>query len=221
QSAIVDTFTSTIVYIVEVIATLIVMLAMDWRLTILSVIVLPLFIVLARRQGVRLRKIRRDTMEYNAQMNAMMNETLNIGGALMVKLFGRRRLEIDRFQDRAGKVRDIGVTEAFLGNQFWAVVGLVGVVGTAVVYWIGGHLVLDGVFTIGTIVAFAAFLGQLYGPLQSLTNTPVAFARSMVSFERVFEVIDLPLEIDDKPDAIELKDVNGELVFDHVTFKYE
>jgi ATP-binding cassette subfamily B protein len=221
QSAIVDTFTSTVVNVVQVTATLAVMLALEWRLTVLSVGVLPVFIYLARRQGQRLRQIRRGAMEYNAQMNAMMNETLNIGGTLIVKLFGRRNMEIARFEDRAGKVRDVGVQEAFLGNQFWVVIGLVGVIGTGVVYWIGGHLVLDGVFSVGTIVAFAAYLGQLYGPLQSLTNTPVAFARSMVSFERVFEVIDLPLEIDDKPDAVELKTVRGELVFDHVTFKYD
>jgi ATP-binding cassette subfamily B protein len=185
------------------------------------VAVLPLFILVARRRGKELRQIRREGMEYNAQMNAMMNETLNIGGALLVKLFGRRKLETERFSDRAAKVRDIGVKEAFLGDQFWAIIGLVSVIGTAVTYWVGGHLVLSGAFTIGTIVAFASYLTQLYGPLQSLTNAPVMFARSMVSFERVFEVIDLPLEIEDKAGAIELKQVRGDLTFEHVTFRYE
>ena len=221
QSAISDTLVSIVVNIVQVIAVLGVMLAMDWRLTIMSVAVLPVFIFIARKQGGRLRNIRREGMEYNAQMNAMMNETLNIGGTLLVKLFGRGQLETERFANRAGKVRDIGVKEAYLGNQFWVIIGLVGVVGTAVVYWVGGHLVLDGVFSIGTIVAFSAYLGQLYGPLQSLTNSPVTFARSMVSFERVFEVIDLPLDIVEKPDALPLKDVRGELTFDHVSFRYD
>ncbi|MBL8118571.1 MAG: ABC transporter ATP-binding protein [Anaerolineae bacterium] len=221
QSAISDTIVSIIVNIIEVIAVLGVMLTLDWRLTLLGISVLPIFILLARRQGGKLRLIRRQGMEYNAQMNAMMNETLNIGGVLLVKLFGRTRVETERFANRAGKVRDIGIREAFLGNQFWAIIGLVGVVGTAVVYWVGGHLVLQGVFTVGTIVAFASYLTQLYGPLQALTNAPVLFARSMVSFERVFEVIDLPLEIAERPDAIELKNVRGELTFDQVTFRYE
>jgi ATP-binding cassette subfamily B protein len=221
QSAISDTIVTMVVNVVQVVAVLGVMLTLDWRLTIMSVAVLPVFIVIARKRGGRLRSIRREGMEYNAQMNAMMNETLNIGGTLLVKLFGRGTLETERFANRAGKVRDIGVTEAYLGNQFWVIVGMVGVVGTAVVYWVGGHLVLDGVFSIGTIVAFSAYLGQLYGPLQSLTNSPVIFARSMVSFERVFEVIDLPLDIVEKPDATVLKDVHGELTFDHVSFKYD
>jgi ATP-binding cassette subfamily B protein len=221
HTAVSDTIVSIVVNLVEVVAVLAVTLTLEWRLTLMGVAVLPLFILIARRRGQYLRQIRREGMEYNAQMNAMMNETLNIGGALLVKLFGRRKLETDRFSDRAGKVRDIGVKEAFLGDQFWAIIGLVSVIGTAVTYWVGGHLVLSGVFTIGTIVAFASYLTQLYGPLQALTNAPVMFARSMVSFERVFEVIDLPLEITDKPDAIELKDVRGELTFDHVTFKYE
>ena len=221
QSAISDTIVTMVVNIVQVIAVLGVMLTMDWRLTIMSVAVLPVFIVIARKRGGKLRSIRREGMEYNAQMNAMMNETLNIGGTLLVKLFGRGRLESERFANRAGKVRDIGVKEAYLGNQFWVIVGMVGVVGTAVVYWVGGHLVLDGVFSIGTIVAFSAYLGQLYGPLQSLTNSPVIFARSMVSFERVFEVIDLPLDIIEKPNAVPLKDVRGEVTFDHVSFRYD
>jgi ATP-binding cassette subfamily B protein len=221
QSAISDTIVTMVVNVVQVVAVLGVMLTMDWRLTIMSVAVLPVFIFIARKQGGRLREIRREGMQYNAQMNAMMNETLNIGGTLLVKLFGRGKLEMERFANRAGKVRDIGVTEAYFGNQFWVIVGMVGVVGTAVVYWVGGHLVLDGVFSIGTIVAFSAYLGQLYGPLQSLTNSPVIFARSMVSFERVFEVIDLPLEIVEKPNAIPLQDVRGELQFEHVSFKYD
>jgi ATP-binding cassette subfamily B protein len=221
HSAISDTIAAIIVNIIEVIATLAVMLALEWRLTILGVLVLPLFILVAKRMGRRLRAIRREAMEYNAQMNAMMNETLNISGALLVKLFGRTKTETDRFTERAGRVRDIGVKEALLGDYFWVVISLVGVIGTGLVYWVGGHLVLSGVFTIGTIVAFASYLTQLYGPLQSLTNAPVSFSRSMVSFERVFEVIDLPLEIAEKPDAKPLENVRGELVFDHVSFTYK
>jgi len=221
QRAISSTIVDIITNVITVMATLAVMLALEWRLTILGVLVLPFFIFIARRLGGRLRDIARQQMEYNAQMNAMMNETLNISGALLVKLFGRGKTEVSRFQDRAGKVRDAGVLQAVWGSQFFVIIGMVSVIGTALVYWVGGHLVLDGVFTVGTIVAFGSYLTQLYGPLQALTNAPVDFATSMVSFERVFEVVDLPLEITDKPGALELKNVRGELVFDNVSFKYE
>jgi ATP-binding cassette subfamily B protein len=118
-------------------------------------------------------------------------------------------------------VRDAGVKRAVLGSQFFVMISLVSVVGTAIVYWVGGHLVLGGEFTVGTIVAFGTYLTQLYGPLSALTSAPVDFATSMVSFERVFEIMDLPLEIQEKPDAVHLDDVRGELVFDNVVFSYE
>ena len=137
-------------------------------------------------------------------MNAMMNETLNIGGALLVKLFGRKDLEVDRFSKRAGQVRDHGRAARLHRVHFCAIIGLLSAVGTALVYGLGGYLVIRGIFTIGTIVAFGSYLGSLYGALQGLANAPVEFATSMVSFERVFEVIDLPLDIAEKPDAVEL-----------------
>jgi ATP-binding cassette subfamily B protein len=221
HTAISDTIVSMVVNLVQAAAVMIVLLTLDWRLTLLSVGVLPIFVLVARQRGQFLRKIRREGMELNAEMNAMMNETLSIGGALLVKLFGRTGMETGRFGDRAAKVRDIGIKEAYYGDQFWAIVGLVSVIGTAVVYWIGGHLVLEGIFTVGTIVAFASYLTQLYGPLQALTNAPVLFARSMVSFERVFEVIDLPLEIVEKTNSKPLVNVRGELIFDHVSFRYD
>ena len=146
-------------------------------------------------------------------MNAMMNETLNISGSLLVKLFGRGGTETERFRERAQTVRQIGIRQSVAGSQFMVLIGLISAVGTALVYLVGGHLVIREVFTVGTIVAFAAYLTQLYTPLRALTNAPVAFAQSMVSFERVFEVVDLPLEIQDKPDAMILKDVETILKF--------
>ncbi|MCU0498793.1 MAG: ABC transporter ATP-binding protein/permease [Anaerolineae bacterium] len=220
QRAISNTIVEIITNVITVILTLVVMLAMDWRLTILGVIVLPLFILAARRVGGVLRAIARDQMKYNAQMNAMMNETLNISGALLVKLFGRMGQEVDRFQDRAGKVRDIGITRAVIGAQFFVIIGLVSAIGTALVYWFGGHLVINGVWQVGTIVTFGMYLTQLYGPLQALVNAPVDFATSVVSFERVFEVIDLPIEIAESPKAIALDQVRGEIGFHEVGFKY-
>jgi len=220
QSAVNDTIVGLITNIFTVIATLAIMLTLEWRLTILGVAVLPFFIFAARRVGGVLRQIARDQMRQDAQMSAMMNETLNISGALLVKLFGRRNDEVARFEERAGKVRDFGIQRALIGAQFFVVIGLVSAVGTALVYWVGGHLVLNGTFTIGTIVAFGTYLTQLYGPLQALTNAPVDFATSVVSFERVFEIIDLPVEIAEKPDARVLKNARGELLFDNVSFSY-
>jgi ATP-binding cassette subfamily B protein len=159
-------------------------------------------------------------MEMNAQMNAHMNETLNIGGALLVKLFGRSLEEEKRFRERAANVRDIGIRRAVVGSTFFVIFGLVSAVGTALVYGLGGYFVITDVFTVGTIVAFGSYLGSLYGALQGLAGAPVEFSTSMVSFERVFEVIDLPQDIVEKENAMVLHDVRGGLEFDNVTFNY-
>jgi ATP-binding cassette subfamily B protein len=207
QNAISNTIVNIVTNIVTVMLTLAVMLTLEWRLTIIGVLVLPFFIIIARRLGNRLRLIVREQMQHDAQMNALVGETLNISGTLLVKLFGRTKDEIERFDQRAVDVRDAGIRRAVLGSQFFVMIGLVSVIGTALVYWVGGHLVLNGEFTVGTIVAFGTYLTQLYGPLQALTNAPVDFATSIVSFERVFEIIDLPLEIDEKEDAVSLENV--------------
>ncbi len=221
QNAISSTLVGIITQIVRATALLAVMFTLEWRLTLVTVTVLPLFIVAARMLAGRLRVVARKQMESIAQMNAMMNETLNIGGALLVKLFGRRGLEVDRFSQRAAEVRDLGVQRAYSGSLFGAIIGLVSAVGTALVYGLGGYLVIQEAFTVGTIVAFGSYLGNLYTALQGLSNAPVDFATSLVSFERVFEVIDLPVDIPEKPDALAVHDVSGEIVFDDVTFRYE
>ena len=221
QNAISNTIVSLITNIAQAVAVLAVMLTLEWRLTLISIIILPLFILAARHMGRQLRDVAHQQLEANAQMNATMNETLNIGGALLVKLFGRAATEIKRFEGRASLVRDLGIQRALLGAVFFIIIGLVSAVGTALVYGIGGYLVMQKAFTIGTIVAFGAYMSNLYGALQGLTNAPVDFATSVVSFERVFEVIDLPHDLVEKPDARVLKDVRGELVFDQVTFKYD
>jgi ATP-binding cassette, subfamily B, bacterial len=221
QNAISNTIVNIITNLVQAAALLAVMLSMEWRLTLISIVILPLFILAARRMGRQLRDISRQQMEANAQMNAMMNETLNVGGALLVKLFGRGPVEVGRFQGRAGEVRALGIRQAVTGAIFFVLIGLVSAVGTAVVFGYGGYLVITGAFTVGTIVAFGAYLGSMYGALQGLANAPVNFATSLVSFERVFEVIDLPREIAEKPDAYELRDVRGALTFEDVSFQYE
>jgi ATP-binding cassette subfamily B protein len=221
QNAISNTIVNIVTNLIEAIALLAVMLTLEWRLTVVSVLILPLFIIAAQRLGTVLRDIAREAMDHNARMNAHMNETLNIGGALLVKLFGRTREEENRFRERAANVRDIGIRRAVVGSTFFVIFGLVSAVGTALVYGLGGYFVITDVFTVGTIVAFGSYLGQLYGALQGLAGAPVEFSTSMVSFERVFEVIDLPQDIVEKENAIELRDVRGELEFDNVTFNYK
>ncbi len=220
QNAISNTLVGIVTNVIETIALLVVMIALEWRLTLVSVLILPLFILAARRIGTVLRDIARQGMEMNAQMNAHMNETLNIGGALLVKLFGRQHEEEKRFRERAANVRDVGIRRAVVGSTLFVVFGLVSAIGTALVYGLGGYFVITDVFTIGTIVAFGSYLTQLYGSLQGLAGAPVEFSTSMVSFERVFEVIDLPQDIEEKENAVVLQDVKGELEFDDVTFNY-
>ncbi len=221
QQAITSTSISIISNVVALIAVLVIMLSLEWRLTLISIAILPLFVLPARRVGNILRELTREHMNLNAQMNALMNETLNVSGALLVKLFGRAAAENTRFADRAAKVRDIGVRQSLIGRWFFMGLSLVSAIGTAVVFWLGGQLVLSGEFTVGTIVAFGAYLSQLYGPITSLTNARVEFATSMVSFERVFEVLDLPLEIRERPNADRPERVEGHVRFENVWFSYK
>jgi len=220
QRAVSGTLITIVSNFVALVATLIIMLALEWRLTLLGLAILPFFIFPARRVGRKLREIRRRSMELNAEMNADMNETLNVSGALLVKLFGRENAEKEKFGDHAADVRDIGIQSAVISQWFFLALGVVTAIGTAAVYWAGGHMVLQGALTIGTIVAFSAYLTRLYGPLVSLTNAPVEFAQSMVSFERVFEALDIPIEIEEKQDALSIEAASGDLEFESVCFSY-
>ncbi len=220
QRALTGTFINIVTNLVTVVATITIMFSLEWRLTLLSIAIVPIFLAPTRRVGLKLRQVRRQSMALNAKMNVLMQETLNIDGALLVKLFGRQADEGRRFEKRSAAVADIGVRSAMVGRWFFMGLGLISAVGTAMVFWLGGHMILRGVFTVGTIVAFGAYLTQLYGPLSSISNAHVEFATSMVSFERVFEVLDLPVEIQDKPDAILLPDVTGGVTFEAVSFSY-
>lgn len=222
QNAVTGTLVTIVTNVITVVTTLSIMFVLEWRLTILSLIVLPTFIFLARRIGRVLRRLRRQSMEVNAEMNSVMNETLNVSGAMLVKLFGREGQEMERFSKYGAQVRDIGVQSAVIGRWFFMGLGISTAIGTALVYWVGGHLVLstESSFTIGSIVAFGSYLGQLYGPLSAITNAPVDFAQSMVSFERVFEVLDIPIEITEVEDAVILPPVAGKIAFDNVSFSY-
>ena len=153
-------------------------------------------------------------------MSNVVNETLSINGALLVKTFGSQQREAARFDHANAAVRDIGIRRARVGQLFFMGLSIAGTIGTALIYWFGGHLVLNGAISIGTIVAFAAYLFRLYGPITALSNIHVQFAQSMVSFERVFEYLDLPIEIADRPDATELQQVDGHIHFENVWFRY-
>jgi ATP-binding cassette subfamily B protein len=220
QNAISNTFVNIVTSLIQAVVLLTMMLTLEWRLTLISVAVLPLFLIAARKLGNRLRDIARLQLDLIAKMNAMMNELLNISGTLLVKLFGRTAEEDERFRERAAEVRNMGVRRAVTGAFFFVSVGLLSSIGVALVYGIGGYLVIQQTLTIGTIVALVAYLGSLYGALQNMTNAPVDFAISMVSFERVFEVLDLPLEIKERPDAHVLQTSRGILEFDDVSFHY-
>ncbi len=220
QRAVTGTFIDIITNIVALITTLVIMASLEWRLTFLSIIIFPLFVLPARRVGRVLRQIVREALDKNAAMNAMMNETLNVSGALLTKLFGRQSDEIGKFTQHSGEVQDIGVRRAIVGRWFFLSLSLASALGTALVFWAGGHLVISGAFTIGTIIAFTNYLAQLYGPMASLTNARVEFAQSLVSFERVFEVLDLPVEIEDASDAVVLEHMQGHIQFENVSFSY-
>jgi ATP-binding cassette, subfamily B, bacterial len=220
QSAVTSTLPDILTNSITLISTLVVMITIEWRLALLSVVVLPLFLLPARRVGRILRRIRRQALEYNADMNNIVTETLGINGVLLVKTFGRRHREVARFREASSNVRDIGVRQALVGRWFFLGLGIASAIGTALIYWMGGYLVLREAITVGTIVAFAAYLTRLYGPISSLSNVQVEFATSMVSFERVFEYLDLPVEIEDRPGAVELERVDGRVRFEKVSFSY-
>jgi ATP-binding cassette, subfamily B, bacterial len=220
QRALTGTLGSVVSNLITLVTTLAAMAALEWRLTFLSLVVLPLFIVPAKRVGHRLQAITREQMDLNASMNATMTERFNVSGALLVKLFGRAADEQRSFSERADGVRRSGIRAALYGRTFFIALGLVGAVGTAAVYWIGGLQVLSGNLSIGTLVAMAAFVSRLYGPLTSLTNARVDLMSALVSFERVFEVIDTPTPLTDRPGARDLDHPIGRIELDHVRFAY-
>jgi ATP-binding cassette subfamily B protein len=220
QSAVTGTLVSVVSNGMAVVATGVIMLILEWRLTLVAVAILPLFIWPSRRVGRILRRVTRDQMQSNARMNSAMNETLNLSGALLVKLFGRTADEDHRFATHAGSVRDLGVRRALIGRWFFMALGVVSALGTAVVFWLGAVLVIRGELTIGEIVALSAYLAQLYGPLSALSNTRVELATSLVSFERVFEVLDLPHDVAEPVPAVHLAEVAGRVTFEEVSFDY-
>ncbi len=218
-------FTSTLSGVVSNLLSLVLvaaaMLYLSWQITLLSLVLLPIFLIPARLVGSRLQAITRESMQLNAGMSTMMTERFNVSGALLVKLFGRLPEESAAFASSAARVRDIGIVSAMYTRIFLVSLTLVASLATALVYGAGGVLAARGDLEIGTLVALAALLGRLYGPLTALSNVRVDVMTALVSFERVFEVLDLPPMIDEKPDAVPLPpDAPATVEFDRVSFRY-
>jgi ATP-binding cassette subfamily B protein len=220
QNAVNRTLVSLVTNVIQVASLLAVMFSLNWQLTLLSAVIVPLFVLAAQKLGKVLRRISRQQMEVNARMNANLGETLNIGGALLVKLFGKQQDETKRFSTYAREVHDLGIRRATTARSFMVLLSVLMAIGTALVWGLGGSMVIAGVITLGTIIAFASYLAQLYGAFQALVNAPVEFATSLVSFERVFEVLDLEPDIQDPAEPIRLEKVRGQISFEGVWFKY-
>ena len=220
QRAFTGTLGTVVGNVITLAGTLIAMFYLEWRLTLIAVVILPFFVLPARRVGGSLQDITREGMNVNASMNNTMTERFNVAGALLVKLFGRHKSEADDFSSRAARVRDIGIKSAMFSRVFLVSLTLVGSIGTALVYWLGGRLAISGSISPGTLVALGLYTVRIYLPLTSLSNARVDVMTAFVSFERVFEVLDTPNPITDSPDAVELTDPKGAVRFDHVSFRY-
>jgi ATP-binding cassette subfamily B protein len=220
QEAFTDILGTVVSNLISVTLVLIAMFFLSWQLTLVSLILLPAFVVPARWLGRRLQGITREAYALNAQMNTTMTERFNVSGALLVKLFGRPGEEARSFDDKAGRVRDIGVTQAMYARFFFVALMLTASLATALVYGWGGVLAVRGALDVGTVVALTAYLSRLYGPLTSLSNINVDVMTALVSFERVFEVLDLPPMIAEKPDAVVIPRGRARVEFDHVGFSY-
>ncbi|MDT7573435.1 MAG: ATP-binding cassette, subfamily bacterial [Actinomycetota bacterium] len=220
QQAFTGTLSNVVSNAIGLVLTLVVMLFLSWQITLLSLVLLPVFIIPAKLVGRRLQELTRESYSLNAEMNNSMTERFNVSGALLVKLFGRPQQEDQAFRDRAGRVRDIGVISAMYGRVFFVALTTVAALATALVYGVGGTFAANGELKVGTVVALAGLLTRLYGPLTALSNVRVDVMTALVSFERVFEVLDLEPMVRDKADAVELPGGVPSLEFVDVHFRY-
>ncbi len=220
QQAFTSTLSSVVSNVVSLVLVLGTMLVLSWQITLVALLLLPVFLLPAKWVGRRLATITREAMQLNAGMSQTMTERFNVSGALLVKIFGRLPDESDAFAAKAARVRDIGITSAMYSRVFFTALTLIASLATALVYGIGGVLAARGELQIGTLVALAALLTRLYGPLTALSNVHVDVMTALVSFERVFEVLDLKPMVDDKPGAQRLPTDAQTVEFDSVSFRY-
>ena len=220
QQAFTSTLGGVLGNLISVSIVLVAMFALSWQITVASLILVPLFLLPARFMGRRLQELTREQMGLNAQMSSQMTERFNVSGALLVKLFGRPDDEARSFSGKAERVRDIGVRIAMANRWFFTALTLVAALATAITYGLGGNLVIDGAITLGTLLALVALLAQLYGPLTALSNVRVDVMTALVSFERVFEVLDLSPLVKEPADPKHLPAGGLSIDFDHVDFTY-
>jgi len=230
QQAITSTLSSVIANVIGLILVLAAMLYLSWLVTVVTLVMMPFFVIPARLVGRRLQRLTRESMQLDAEMGSTMTERFNVAGAMLVKLFGHPKDEDRVFRGRAARVRDIGVTTAMYGSTLFIALSLLASMATAVVYGLGGSLVINGAIQLGTLVALAALLSRLYGPITALSNVQVDVMTALVSFDRVFEVLDLKPLIAERPGAVALPWTghgNGSgpasalaVEFDHVSFRY-
>jgi ATP-binding cassette subfamily B protein len=220
QQAFTSTLGGVLGNLISVTVVLIAMFALSWQITLATLILVPLFLLPARYMGRRLQELTREQMGLNAQMSSQMTERFNVSGALLVKLFGRPDDEARSFSGKAERVRDIGVRMAMANRWFFTALTLVAAIATAVTYGLGGNLVIDGAITLGTLLALVALLAQLYGPLTALSNVRVDVMTALVSFERVFEVLDLSPLVKEPTDPRPLPPGGLSVDFQHVDFTY-
>ena len=220
QQAFTDTFSSVLGNLIGVAITLTAMMLLSWQITLVALALLPIILLPARWVGRRIQAITRESYNLNAKMISMMTERFNVAGALLVKLFGEPMREIQSFEEKAGRVRDIGVTQAMYTRVFMAAILLTASLATALVYGWGGWLAANGSLEVGTVVALTAYLNRLYGPLTALSNVQVDIMTALVSFDRVFEVLDLEPMVADKAGAVAIPEGPATIEFEHVDFSY-
>ena len=220
QAAFTNTLGSVVSNVITVSIVLVAMLALSWQITLASLVLLPVFVLPARLVGKRLQTITRERYMLSAEMNNTMTERFNVAGAMLVKLFGTPDLEQAKFEDSAARVRDTGITASMYNGFFFSSMFLLTSIATALVYGWGGVLTVEGVLDIGTVVALTAYLQRLYGPLNQLSSVQIDVMTALVSFDRVFEVLDLEPMIDEKPGAVDVPAGPASIQFDHVDFRY-
>ena len=220
QEAFTDVLSNVVGNIISVSLVLVAMFILSWQLTLVVVVILPIFLFPARWLGRRLHAITLESYNLNATMNNTMIERFNVAGALLTKIFGNPEHEESVFKQRAARVRDIGVTQAMYARFLFIALMLTASFATAVIYGWGGVMAVDKILNVGTVVALTVYLSRLYGPLTQLSNMNVDLMTALVSFERVFEVLDLKPLIADKPKAIDIPSGKSSIVFDHVSFRY-
>src|SRR6185369_9252052 len=220
QQAFTSTLSGTVGNLIGLVLTAGVMFSLSWQVTTLSFLLVPAFILPARMFGRRLAAITRESYQLNASMSTTMTERFGVAGALLVKLFGKPAVEAERFSGRAARVRDIGVQQAMFGTTFFVAMSLIASLALALTYGVGGWLAVKGTINAGTVVSLALLLSRLYGPITALSNVRVNIMSALVSFERVFEVLDLPPAIAERPDAVPLRKGAAKVEFRDVEFRY-